>query len=388
MAVAPSARAQTELVTATPTSTRIFYVANEITSPGADSVVWGMTPVLGSGLTKNFRQYQLHISATGAESWRWLFSSTRVIREGILYNWDTSQFEDGFYDFRLRAVQDSGQYEEFFVRRVEVRNANPPTLTPVVDELGTPVFPTATVTLTPTVTATATPDFSVRIPGGQGFYQPDSGTVLRGFVPIEATVNGTRSAHFRRYDLFISLAGHQAWEWIGSGEDQVWQDTIFVLDSRQFPDGVYDLQLRIVYRDSNYDQYFLTDLVIDNQGLGVGSETGTTTVVSPRPTAPAVDAPLAIFAPVAGARLGDQLDVIGTASDPDFLRWELHWSVAGQEKWSYLIHGEREIVDGMLAWLDISKIPPGPYDLRLRVVRRDGNYSQIFIRDLQVQPEN
>ncbi len=372
----PDVDAQTPL-TPTPSTTNIFRIANEITQPQTGDAVSGWVSFEGTAVIEGYRQYQVHISPAGMESWSWLYSSARVIRGGQLYLMDSTLLPDGFYDVRVRAIQDGGQYSESFLRGMEIRNANPPTPTPAFDALGTPIPPTATPTATPTVTPA--PDVSVRFPNGQGFYEPLLGSILRGYVPIVATVNGTDRQHFDRYELYLSTAGDEAWTWLFTGRDQLWQDAIYVFNTFVLPDGAYDLRLRVVYRDSNYNEYHLRNLFIANQGAAPTADAST-----PRPVAESIVAALNISTPRSHATLGDRVDVRGTATDPNFQRWELHWAPSDSSAWALLTQGDRQMVDSLLAQLDLSQMRPGHYDLRLRVVRRDGNYSEIFVRGLTI----
>ena len=131
-----------------------------------------------STLVDAFIRYDIHLSPAGMENWTLIFSDYRVIHDDVLAYIHTRDFPDGFYDLRSRAIADDGHYTEFFVRGFEIRNARPPTLTPIPGATPTPA--------TPLETPTPTPDVR-RIEGGQGFYGPDSGAVLRGGVDIVAS---------------------------------------------------------------------------------------------------------------------------------------------------------------------------------------------------------
>lgn len=408
---APGAGAQMPL-TATPSTTNIFRIANEITHPKVGDAVSGWVSIQGTAVIEGYRQVQVHISPAGMESWSWLYSSARVVRDGQIYLLDSTRLPDGYYDLRVRAIQDGGQFTEAFLRRMEIRNARPPTPTPEYDEAGAELPPTPTPTAT--FTPTPAPDVSVRAPGGQGFYAPRPGAVLRGYVPIVATVNGTDRQHFKRYELYLSPTGAEAWTWLFSSTAQLWQDTIHVFNSYLFPDGAYDLRLRVVYRDSNFSEYHLRNLYVANRSTppplspaaaasavtpqpadpqpadppsSDPSDPPTVQITQPvtaRPTADSITTPLAITAPQGRTPLSGIVDVRGTATDPDFLRWELYWGPSGANRWTLLTQGDRQMVASLLAQLDLRGVSPGEYDLRLRVVRRNGNYTDLFVRDLVI----
>ena len=361
---------------ATPTATRSRRVANEVIAPKSGDAVSGSVSIIGTALVHSFRRYDIHISPAGNEEWQWLTSSQEIIRDGILYYFDTTKYPDGYYDIRVRAIADGGNYDETFVKTVEIRNANPPTSTPYVDAAGVyrPISPSATPAPTPTATVT----LESRTEGGRGFYAPQNDAILRGYVPVVATVNGDRFHPFERYELAISPTGSENWNWLYTGEEQVWQDEIFLLDTRVVADGFYDLRLRNVFQDGNYEEYYTRNLQFINYDV---PPPGTKFSL---PSSQRRIELLGFSSPVSGSAVADQVDFRGTAVDPRFLRWEMYWSPAGADTWSFLVSDEREVADGLLARLDLSQMPHANYDFRLRIVRQDQNYDDYYIRNLRL----
>ena len=347
-------------MTPSPTPTPVKRTKNVITEPLSSDAIFGYTNIMGTALIDGFQRYDMHISAAGMEDWRWLQTSFKVIHDGVLYVLDTSDYLDGHYDLRVRAIATDGSYTESFVRGVEIRNWNPPTLTPDPEALLAFVSPLPT----------PTPAILSRIPGGQGFYAPDNGAILGGPVDIRATVNGTRERRFERFELAISTSGLERWEWLHRDTTQVWQNLIYQLDTAKFADGRYDLRLRNVYDDGNYSEYFLRGLTFANAG----------------PAAIDFALPAGIVAPKSGSRVSGVVDIVGTIPSTDLLRWELSWSPSGREVWSYLVGGEEPVSAQTIARLDLSQLPMGQYDLRLRVVRSDYNYTDYYVRGLQLHP--
>ena len=108
---------------------------------------------------------------------------------------------------------------------------------------------------------------------GSGFTTPEPGDTLSGVV----IVNGT-AVHpdFLRYELaFLEEAAlGRGWIVFAEGSAPVNDNTLAVWDTAVgqgisapvFPDGRYQLRLRVVKTDYNYDEYFLTDLLIINSG--------------------------------------------------------------------------------------------------------------------------
>ncbi len=350
----------------TPTFTPTRAIVTQIDQPAEGDRVAGLTPILGSALTQNFRMYQIFIAPAGTEDWQWMYNSFDVIAREELYLWNTVPFEDGFYDIRLRAIRDDGQYIDAFVHNVKVSNANPPTTTPFINALGTYVpggpidFGTPTPTLRPFIVQNNE--------RGQGIFEPEVGETVWGLVDIIGTTNGSRGNPFNRYEVAISTAGDMNFSWLYSSENQVWQNTVYTLDTRDFPDGYYDLRLRIVYRDANYDDFILRYLNIANAGRPDLSE----------------KFPNGIYRPHPNKRIGGLTNFVGTATDPDFLRYELAWAPTGVDSWNFITSSDRQIIRGVLARVDVGAMLGSSIDVRLRVVRQDSNYDEYFVRNLKV----
>lgn len=352
----------------TPTPTRPIRVVAEITSPQSGDAAAGYAPLYGTALTVAYRKYDLHIAPAGSENWSWLTTSFDIVHEAQLYLLDTTAFPDGYYDLRLRAISDDGNFNEAFLRGLEIRNGNPPTPTPQFDESGTLIPPPPVSPLEPT--PTPRPHIVQNSPEGQGIFAPEVGQNVQGFLDIVGTVNGSRANPFDRYEIAISTAGDGNWSWLFTGKQQMWLGKLYTLDTRRLPDGYYDLRLRIVYRDANYDDYILRYLYIANAGA----------------PDPAALFPNGIYRPKEGAAVGGIVDFIGTAIDPAFLRWEMAWAPSGTEQWAYLMTSQQPVINGALARLDVTKLAGAMLDLRLRVVRQDENYDEYFLRNLHIVP--
>ncbi len=363
----------------TATATPDTRVIAEIIAPAFNSVVVGFVPIVGTALIDNFINYDVHIAPTGSENWQWLTTSGAVVRNGVLFNWNTFLVPDGFYDIRVRAIRVDGNYSETFVRQVEVRNGNPPTPTPVINALGTRL-PSAPVSPLFPVGPTATPSFRTFVPGGQGMFVPRSGDVLKGLVTVVGTVNGkTFRNPFVRYELAVTPAGENNYGWIYAGEEQIWQNRIYVWDTTRLADGFYDLRLRIVYQDGNYDEYYATSLRIANAPPlpGVPGATGS--------GLPSLKTP-GLYFPRTDQEVTGEVGFIGTTSVPDFLRWELYWSPAGAEAWRFLFSDSSELTNSLLARFNFNELPGGTYDFRLRIVQRNYDFSDYYVRGLHSLP--
>jgi len=131
------------------------------------------------------------------------------------------------------------------------------------------------------------------------------------------------------------------------------------------------LRLRIVYRDGNYSEYYLRNLSVANQGAPII----------------AFAPPVGITVPRNNTPITGVLEVRGVVPALELLRWELAWSPSGREQWQFIVSGEEPVADGVLARLDVSRLPTGLYDLRLRIVRQDTNYIDSVVRGLRFNPD-
>jgi hypothetical protein len=73
------------------------------------------------------------------------------------------------------------------------------------------------------------------------------------------------------------------------------------------------------------------------------------------------------------------VQLVGTATHPDFQRYELYytpWPIAGDNAWIFIgpdAHYQQQPL-GLLGTWDSRAVPDGAYALRVRVVKKDGNY--------------
>lgn len=80
------------------------------------------------------------------------------------------------------------------------------------------------------------------------------------------------------------------------------------------------------------------------------------------------------------------LVIKGTATHPNFWKYEIHYAPEPNptDQWMLLGLHEVQVVDGRLETWDTTLVPDGTYSLRLRVVRQDGNYNEYYVRQISV----
>ena len=101
-----------------------------------------------------------------------------------------------------------------------------------------------------------------------------------------------------------------------------------------------------------------------------------------------------ITAPGEGDTVSGEVSIEGTADDPDFWKYELHYNpVPGNKDLWTAIEGTpfmTAVVEGELGTWDTAAVDDGTYGLRLRVVRLDGNFDDYTVLGIvvaNVEPE-
>ena len=126
----------------------------QITSPRDQAAVRGLVPVEGSATHSQFQKYEVHYGPqpNPGDQWTPIGGSpfTVPVVQGRLGLWDTTLIPDGVYSLRLRIVRLDGNYDEYFVRGIQVLNTRP-TETPTPEATPTEAPPTNTPAPTPTV---------------------------------------------------------------------------------------------------------------------------------------------------------------------------------------------------------------------------------------------
>ena len=106
-----------------------------------------------------------------------------------------------------------------------------------------------------------------------GIRSPTSGDALSGIVTI--TGSATNSS-FLRYELAFLQEANSGAGWIVFAEGSqpvndgvlaIWDTTVGrAAGAPVFPDGSYQLRLRVVKQDYNYDEFFVSGITISNSG--------------------------------------------------------------------------------------------------------------------------
>lgn len=129
----------------------------------------------------------------------------------------------------------------------------------------------ALVLLTLVVFCLTTAVLPIQAQADNGITEPAPGSDIAGTVLVIGT-----AAHpdYLRYELAFRNVSNPAADWIvfAEGSEPVVNGALAVWDTTVgrdigapvFPDGRYQLRLRVVKTDYNYDEYFVSDLIIAN----------------------------------------------------------------------------------------------------------------------------
>jgi len=116
------------------------------------------------------------------------------------------------------------------------------------------------------------------------------------------------------------------------------------------------------------------------------------TIISLFSSHPLFAAPLSqdasgITSPRDGAVVRGVVSIIGTAAHAEFWKYEVYYAPYPNptEQWVFVgtVH-ETSVVNDQLETWNTNFIPDGVYALRLRVVRRDGNYIEYTVNNISV----
>ena len=105
--------------------------------------------------------------------------------------------------------------------------------------------------------------------------------------------------------------------------------------------------------------------------------------------APAAQEPRPVIAqPAQDAPVRGVVQIVGSATHPQFQRYELYytpWPPASDQSWIFIgdAHFNQQQL-GLLGTWDSRSVTDGPYGLRVRVVKQDGNYLDSEPRPVQV----
>jgi RHS repeat-associated protein len=230
----------------------------------------------------------------------------------------------------------------------------------------------------------ATTVFSTTIPAGEIVAQvPAAGTLLVPATapPVELTVSagGPLSAPVASIVLkpgpgpLVRLAG---------------DDVQFTAIAKLTDGTSADVTLSAVWTSTN-----TSVATVSTAGFAVARLGGTTTIgatlgtkaaqitlnVAPLVPVDVTPPAAAITSPADGAAVTGPVAIIGTATDANFLRYELAYAPAGEDTWTLLAEGNSAVANGTLGTFDPTTLLNDLYTLRLTVFDKGQNESTAMV---------
>ena len=135
-----------------------------------------------------------------------------------------------------------------------------------------------------------------------GIEKPADGETVAGIVSISGTA---ADPNFLRYELAFRRELGGDWIVFAEGDQPVYAGTLALWDTTVgrntnaavFPDGAYQLRLRVVRQDYNYDEYVVSGVIISNDTPTATPTITTTVTVTPPASTGAT--PFAVPSPAA-----------------------------------------------------------------------------------------
>lgn len=309
---------------------------NGITSPSEGATVAGVIEVSGVATDPAFQKWQLDLLLDGKahQATAIAVGTGPVAAPARLTQFDSTPYPNGKHQLRLRVVRRDGNYDEYFGAIT----------------LANPVAPASELATAPAAAS------------ANGIVAPKAGEKVKGTVRIRGVADDPT---FLKWQLDFLPGGDpkQAFLITVSRSPVAEDRNLGAVDTQYFANGQHVLRLRVVRKDSNFDEYLLP-IVTDNPGAPIA-----------RPVAKN-----GFTAPKKNARVEGVIEIHGVADAADFSKWQIDVLVNGDPEQAVLVNTGRRPVPASttMARFNTARIPNGQYVLRLRVVHGDGNYDEYL----------
>lgn len=110
----------------------------------------------------------------------------------------------------------------------------------------------------------------------------------------------------------------------------------------------------------------------------------TNTPVTPNPRPKCADARACITSPRVGDAVTGIMPLIGSTNLSDFQYFKVEYRPYGESNWRWLMDGHSAVANGKIMDWHTRTVPRGTYEIRLTVVKRDGNYPEPCITRVRI----
>ncbi|MCB9076141.1 MAG: hypothetical protein H6631_00960 [Anaerolineaceae bacterium] len=95
--------------------------AARISQPGNNAQVAGVVQIMGAAAIDNFQYYKFEFRDPGSGEWVFISRFENMVPSGVLGAWNSDTVPPGDYDFRLVVVDNTGNFPEPCVVRLQVQ---------------------------------------------------------------------------------------------------------------------------------------------------------------------------------------------------------------------------------------------------------------------------
>jgi uncharacterized surface protein with fasciclin (FAS1) repeats len=347
-------------------------MANGITAPADGATVKGSVEVMGYASDPNFKKWQLDL-LPGGDPNAAIFLALGNTAGEVEYALNTVGLPDGEHALRLRVVRDDSNYSEY-TNKFTIANTGAATSQPKPSDtspMARDIVDTAAnfenfKTLVAAVQAAGLVDtlksdgpFTVFAPNDAAFAKLPAGTV-DGLLKDPKALANILTYHV--------LAGEVK---AAAVKDGLSVNTVqgspvkfSIMDGKPMINGANIISTDIMATNG---VIHVIDSVILPPAAGAAAAE----------TKPAAMPENGIMAPKAGETVSGEIEIMGHAMDPNFVRWELAL-LPGSDVTAPIFLTSGEEHGDFTYTLDTTGLPNGEHSFRLRVVRSDGNYGEYF----------
>jgi dipeptidyl aminopeptidase/acylaminoacyl peptidase len=108
------------------------------------------------------------------------------------------------------------------------------------------------------------------------------------------------------------------------------------------------------------------------------------TIPPPNPRPKCADARACVTSPRVGDAVTGVMPLKGSTNLPDFQYFKVEYRPVGEANWRWLMEGRTPVANGKIMDWHTYTVPKGRYEIRLTVVKRDGNYPEPCITRVRI----
>jgi uncharacterized surface protein with fasciclin (FAS1) repeats len=344
-------------------------MTNGITAPADGATVKGSVEVMGYASDPNFKKWQLDL-LPGGDPENAIFLAVGNTAGEVKYTLNTVGLPDGEHALRLRVVRDDSNYTEytnkFTIANAGAAQTKPSDTSPMArDIVDTAASFDNFKTLVAAVQAAGLVDtlksagpFTVFAPNDAAFAKLPAGTV-EGLLKDPKALANILTYHVLAGEVKAAAVK----DGLSVNTVQGSPVTFSIMDGKPMINGANIISTDLM--TTNGVIHVIDSVILPPAGAAAAAETKPAMMEN------------GIMAPKAGESVSGEIEIMGHAMDPNFVRWELALLPGSDVTNPVFLTSGTEHGDFTYT-LDTTGLPNGEHSFRLRVVRNDGNYGEYF----------